>query len=470
MARLVVIGGGVSGLAAAWAARAERERNGFGFEIVVLERAAEVGGKIRTVRRDGFLVEQGPTSYMDDSLALNRLIEDAGLAERRLASSPAAAHRFLVRGGRLRELGETPPKFFASGILSARGMVRLFAEPFLPRGGHETETLWEWGRRRLGTEAADRLIAPLALGIVAGDAKRLSAAGVLPTLHQLEREHGSLLRGMFAKMKTRQRARETGERVASGQRTSFDTGMQALPRALGAAPGIDVRVSADARAIRRDAIGSLVLDVDGGALEADAVVVATESDVAATLLHGVAPEAASRLAEIDVPPIAVIALGFDAAALPDLPVGFGTLVPRPEGLRHLGCLWDSHIFAGRAASGRVLLRLMFGGAVDRAAVDLSDDELTSLSLDELGRYLTLRGAPVFRLVTRFPRAIPQYDPGHVARRREIESRLARVDDVFLAGTSLAGVGVPRAVEAGLAAGEAAARSLVARDVPDPLPA
>jgi oxygen-dependent protoporphyrinogen oxidase len=470
MARLVVVGGGVSGLAAAWAARSVREGNGAPFEIVVLERGAEVGGKIRTVRRDGFLVECGPTSYMDDSLALNRLIDDVGLSGRKLASSAASAHRFLVRDGKLRELGESPPKFFTSGILSPAGMLRLFAEPFLPRGGEDAETLWEWASRRLGREAADRLIAPLALGIVAGDAKRLSAAGVLPTLHQLEREHGSLVRGMFAKMKARKRAREAGEPVTSGQRGSFDSGMQTLPRALAATPGIDIRCDVDVRSIHRDASGSLVIDAGGHALEADVVVVATETDIAATLLRRLAPEAAARLAEIDVPPIAVIALGFDEAALPDLPVGFGTLVPRPEGLRHLGCLWDSHIFPGRAPDGKVLVRLMFGGAVDRGAPDLSDEQLTTLALEEMRRYLTVRGAPLFREVTRFPRAIPQYDPGHVARRREIEQRIARVDDVFLAGTSLAGVGVPRAVEAGLAAGETAGRVLVRHEVRDPLPA
>jgi oxygen-dependent protoporphyrinogen oxidase len=313
------------------------------------------------------------------------------------------------------------------------------------------------------------LIEPLALGIVAGDAKRLSAAAVLPVLHELEREHGSLLRGMFAKMKARRRARASRERTTSGQRASFDAGMQTLPRAIAASRGIDVRCGADVRGIRRDANGLLVLDVDGSALQADAVVVATESDVAAALLRGVAPDAASQLAAIDVPPIAVVALGFDAAALPDLPVGFGTLIPRPEGLRHLGCLWDSHIFPGRAPQGKILVRLMFGGAVDRGAPDLSDDELTAIALDEMRRYLTV-GAPDFRFVTRFPRAIPQYDPGHMARRRGIEEALARVEDVFLAGTSLGGVGVPRAVEAGLAAGEAAARALARWEARDPLPA
>jgi len=220
-----------------------------------------------------------------------------------------------------------------------------------------------------------------------------------------------------------------------------------------------VRYGVDVRAIRRDASGAFAVDVPDGSLGADGVIVATEADVAARLLTDVAPEAARRLAELDVPPIAVVALGFEASALPDLPVGFGALIPRPEGLRHLGSLWDSHIFPGRAPDGRVLLRLMFGGAVDPQAPSLDDRALVALALEELRRYLRVQADPLFVEIARWERAITQYDVEHVARRREVEADLARVGALFLAGTSLVGVGVPRAVEAGLAAGRAAAERM-----------
>lgn len=148
MPRLVVVGAGVSGLAAAWAARADAAKAGVPLEIVVLERDGTIGGKARTVRRDGFLVETGPTSYLDDSLALDALIADAGLAPHKLAASAPAAHRFLVMGGRLRELGPGPLQFFTSGILSPGAILRLLCEPLVPRGGREDETLLEWGSRR----------------------------------------------------------------------------------------------------------------------------------------------------------------------------------------------------------------------------------------------------------------------------------------------------------------------------------
>ncbi|MFN8179201.1 MAG: protoporphyrinogen oxidase [bacterium] len=459
MKRLVVVGAGVSGLAAGWAARRVRDGGGEPFEILVLERAAQSGGKVRTIRRDGFLVEAGPTSYLDDSLALDALIRELGLAERRQAASRAAARRYLVLGGRLRELGGNPLQFFASGILSPWGIARLFAEPFVRPGGPETETLWEFGRRRLGREAADRLIAPMALGVVAGDARRLSAAATFPSIWELEREHGSLLRGMIAKMKARKRAREAGQPVTSGRLASFDEGMQALPRALAAVEGVTVRCGVDVRAVLRDRSGALAVRLAGETLPADAVIVATESHAAAELLQDTAPGVAARLAEIEVPPIAVVALGFDAAALPDLPAGFGALIPRPEGIRHLGSLWDSHIFAGRAPEGRVLLRLMFGGGVDPAAASLDDPSLLALAREELARYVTVSRPPVFQEIARWPRAIAQYDSAHLARRRDVDAGLARCGDVFLAGTSLAGVGVPRAVESGLAAGRLAAERL-----------
>ena len=460
MARLVIIGAGVSGLSAAWAARGAFAAAGASHEILVLERGAEPGGKARTVRRDGFLVETGPTSYLDDSLALDALIAEAGLASAKLAASASSAHRFLVFGGRLRELGPGP-KFFTSGILSPAGIARLFAEPFVPRGRREDETLWEFGARRLGREAADRLLAPMALGVVAGDAKRLSAVATFPSIHALEREHGSLLRGMIAKGKAKRRDREAGRPVTTGKLSSFEDGMQSLPRALAAGKGIRVQSGADARAVQRDADGTLRIVLADAAIAADALVVATESDAAATLLSGLLPEVAARLAELEVPPLAVVALGFAAESLPDLPAGFGALLPRAEGLRHLGSLWDSHIFPGRAPAGRVLLRVMFGGAVDPAAPALDDAALLALALEELRRYLTIAGAPVFTEIARWPSAISQYDRAHPQRRRDVEARLAVVDDVFLAGTSLAGVGVPRAVEAGLAAGRAAAARLAA---------
>jgi oxygen-dependent protoporphyrinogen oxidase len=453
--RLVVVGAGVSGLAAAWAARRASEEAGAPREIVVLERDREPGGKARTLRRDGFLVETGPTSYLDDSLELDDLVRQLGIEGRKVPASRAAARRFLVRAGRLRELGASPGKFL--GVLSPGGALRLLAEPFVPRGGRDDETLWEFGARRLGREAADRLLAPMALGVVAGDAKRLSAAATFPTVHALESEHGSLVRGMIARMRAKKRARAAGERVTTGRLASFDEGMQVLPRALASTPGLDVRCGVEVGAVRREPSGGLVLQVDGGTMTADRVILATESDAAASLLAGVAPEAAARLGELEVPPIAVVALGFEAAALPDLPRGFGALVPRPEGIRHLGSLWDSHIFPGRAPDGRILLRVLFGGAVDPSAPALDDDALVGLALEELRRYLRVTGSPSFREVARWPRAISQYDAGHVARRREVEERLARVGDVFLAGTALRGVGVPRAVEAGLAAGRAAAR-------------
>ncbi len=456
MPRLVVVGAGVSGLAAAWAARAEAARAGAPLEIVVLERDATVGGKARTVRRDGFLVEAGPTSYLDDSLALDALITDAGLAPRKLAASASAAHRFLVMGGRLRELGPSPGKFFASGILSPGAILRLLCEPLVPRGGREDETLLEWGARRLGFQAAERLLAPMALGVVAGDAAQLSAAATFPSIHALEASHGSLVRGMIAKMKARKRDHAAGRPVTTGRLSSFDEGMQALPRALARAKGVDVRFGQDVRAIRRGPDGSLGIALPGGSLAADAVVVATESDAAASLLEDLAPHAAARLGELRVPPLAVVALGFDASALPDLPAGFGALIPRPEGIRHLGSLWDSHIFPGRAPAGKVLLRVMFGGAVDPSAPDLDDEALTALALAELRRYLRVAAAPEFREIARWRSAIAQYDRAHLARRRDVEARLARLPDVFLAGTALAGVGVPRAVEAGLDAGRAAA--------------
>jgi oxygen-dependent protoporphyrinogen oxidase len=195
---------------------------------------------------------------------------------------------------------------------------------------------------------------------------------------------------------------------------------------------------------------------DAEPIPADAVVAAGEAFANAELIAAVAPDAAAALREIETPPVAVVALGYPPAAAAAFPTGFGVLIARDQGYRILGCIWDSQLFPGRSPDGHLLVRAMLGGAVDPEAVALDDDALLELVTGELARIFKIGAAPVFSHIARWPRAIPQYDLGHVARVRRIENEVRRVPGLFLAGNALHGVAFAKSAVTGILAGSDAA--------------
>ncbi|MHB1311245.1 MAG: protoporphyrinogen oxidase [Gemmatimonadaceae bacterium] len=441
--RLVVVGGGIAGLAAAWTASRRDER----LDVLVLERGPQVGGKAQSIATDGWLVESGPGGFLAGRPELTRLIDEAGLAADALPASASAARRFIYRAGKLREIIPNPVGFARSGILSLRGLLRFIAEPFIPaRRDGADETVWEFAARRLGTEIADRLIMPMTLGIHAGNAKRLSLPAAFPRMAALEREHGSLIRGLIAK-----RGKTSG-----GGLTSFRGGLQTLPRALAAKGRFTVRCGAAVSAITRTADGWRVL-VDGDAepISADALVMAIEPWAAAPLLRTRIPAAADELDAIHCPPVAVVALGYAADASRAVPRGFGVLVSRDEGFQMLGNLWDSHIFPSRSPDGHLLMRVMLGGAVDPGIGALPEREVLALARAEVERMYGITAAPVFHTVVQWPHAIAQYERGHLERVARIEAAVAGQGGLFLGGSGLHGVAFADAAASGVRCGEQA---------------
>jgi len=480
--RLVVIGGGISGLCAAYEASRSAANVPGGLEVIVLEAAAEVGGKARSIVDDGWLVEAGPTGYLDNEPELDALLQDAGLADRKVEADPAAARRYLLHG-RLREVKAHPLKFAASGLLGPGGLLRIAREPFVPAASPDEaarESIWDFAARRLGPQAADRLIAPMVLGVVAGDARQLSLQACFPKLADLESKHGSLIRGMLATRKSRSRDQRfaTGP---SGKLVSFAAGLQWVTRAIGDKPGFEVRCGARVQRLemnhapRADAatnVGAsdeqrsgrsrssnprfrVVVEGDAEPIPADAVVAAGESFANAEIVAGIVPEVAAALREIATPPVAVVALGFGPAVAARFPTGFGVLIPRDQGYRILGCIWDSQLFAGRSPDGHLLVRAMLGGGIDPEAGALSDEELVGLAGEEIGRIFDIDSAPVYTRVANWPRAIPQYDLDHMARLSTVEAGLVAAPGLFLAGNGLHGVAFSKSAVTGIRQARAA---------------
>ncbi len=324
-------------------------------------------------------------------------------------------------------------------------------EPFARPAPGTDETVHDFAARRIGPEAARILVDAMVSGIFAGNTKNLSVASAFPLLTKLEAEYGSLIKGMIAKMRAARRARAAGgparqvDAGPGGNLTSFRDGMETLPAALAAAiPRLSLGTGAES--IERLPGGGYRVRTSGGeTIAARSLVLATPPWVTAELLGPLDGEIASELAAIPTAPIAVIATAFDQAKIEPLD-GFGFLVPRGEGLRLLGCLWDSSIFRFRAPAGRVLLRTMIGGAHDPEVVRLDPAELLAIVRRELAEVLDITAEPELVRVIQHRRGIPQYPPGHGARMARIDARLAAMPGLHLAGYGYRGIAVNRVIE------------------------
>lgn len=467
MKRIVVIGGGISGMSAAQAAWELGGTIPGGLEVLVLERDREVGGKARSLREGEWLFEGGPSSVPGNEVAFDRMVRAAKLESQCVQSAPDAARRFVVRGGKLRELAPSPLGLVKNGVLSPLGALRLAGERFVAgRKDARDESVLDFARRRIGNEAAERLARPLVNGVWAGDPAKLSLPAAFPRLLEFETRFGGLIKGVreIARMPQRERE-EAGTLTGPSQHTTLRDGLQSLPRALAAQGHFPVRCGTSARAVVRapKEKGGWYVHVDGGEpLHADAVVLAGEAWANAELVREAVPELATELAAISHPPLAVVGLGLGPDGARAVPRGFGALVGGGEPVSLLGCMWDSAIFAGRAPRDHALVRCMYGGAVAPQTALRSDDELVAAARADLRTLLGIEAAPAFTRVARWERSIPQYELGHRERRARIENAVERSFGLYLCGNATQGVAFARAGFAGVLAGEKAARGLAQR--------
>jgi oxygen-dependent protoporphyrinogen oxidase len=459
---VAVIGGGISGLAAAWAAHEELAARTGEADVVLLEGEPTVGGKARTRRLDEWTLETGPTGFLDAEPLMDELAARAGLEKVR--ASGAARRRFLVRRGVARQVRTHPLAFALSRVLSPAGLLRLAAEPWVPpRRDDDDESVWDFAARRLGSEAAERLVAPMVSGVSAGDARALSLPAAFPRMRELEREHGSLLRAARALGRTG--SARGGPGGPAAPLCSFPGGMETLPAGLARRAPFRLRTGAPVASIAAAGPGSWRLAIAGEAepLRAEAVVLAADAPSSAALLAGPLPAAALDLAAIPCPGVAVVGLGYGAEAARRIPPGFGGLIGRGDGPRSLGYALDSHLFADRGPRGGLLVRVLLGGATDPKAASLPPEALAETAHADLARLFALDAPPLLREVVRWPAAIPQYELGHRERAARIEKALASTRSpaggLFLAGNALDGIAFARAAVRGWNAGRDAARSL-----------
>jgi oxygen-dependent protoporphyrinogen oxidase len=428
--------------------------------VTVFEASDRVGGAIRTVRHDGWLVECGPNTALLRDASLDPLLERAGLGPELQIANPAAAKRFIVRYGRPNALPSNLWQALATPIFNFRGKLRVLAEPFIRQNrDNPDETLASFARRRVGQEFLDYAVNPFLGGVYACAPEDLCTRHALPRLWRLEQNHGSLVAGTIALMRAK---RKSGVRTKT-RLVSFRDGLHALPATLAAKLGPALQLRTEIVGVERVTTGwrlTLRHTNSTGAAKGetttadfDAVLFACGAAALARLdVAGRQPLAS--LATLPWSSITSLALGFRREDVAHPLDGFGMLVPAKENRRILGALFSSTLFPGRAPKDHVLLTVFVGGRQPEYAT-LPDAELDALVLDELRELLGVRGVPVFRHCTRVPQAIPRYTVAFGALAADMDAFERDYPGLYLAGNFRTGIALADC----LAAGQAVAKRI-----------
>ncbi len=430
MKHVMIVGGGLAGLGTAFFLQQARPE----LEVTVLERLPQAGGKVLATRRDGYTVDWAANGFLPNVPDTLELAKALGLELRE--ADAVAKTRLLYKNGALRKLPGSPPALLASSLLLPSEKLRAAAEPVLGRSHSSEESVYDFVARHFGRGVAEVFAGPFVLGITAGDAKKLSLDALFPRFRALERQHGSLVRGLMAQQRAAQKNLDPDK---PKRLTSFPGGSGALVGALqGRFRGrLETGVAVEQLKVDREIFEVTAL---GERLEADAVVLATPSFVSAELVTPFAPDAAVALREIPYADVQVFGLGYNRIDVPSTLDSFGFLVPRGEGVRVLGVLYSSSIFPGQAPNGRVLLRVIAGGTVDPEFAALSPDEALSAVRRDLRVMMGIVAEPEFVEHVPWPKGIPQYELGHLERVARAKTALAKYP-IFLTGNAYHGVGV-----------------------------
>ncbi len=406
--RIAVVGAGISGLSAAHFLRKA------GAEVAVFEKNPGPGGTIGTKVIDGYLVESGPNSTSETNFVIDELLSDLSISDEKVYADETSKYRFILRNGRLHALPGGPGSFISTKLWTLGGKLRLFAEPFIGKAGYE-ESIADFVTRRLGGEFLDYAINPFVAGVYAGSPSDLSVRAAFPKLYALEEKYGGLLKG--ALLGARERKKRGTKARASAKLFSFRSGMGILTSTIARELGESIRFGAAVESVKRDGTSfvvnySLNAKLDSGIF--DGVVLSVPAFAAAAIVKSWLPELSSELAKIKYPPVAVAVLGYRREQVRTDLKGFGFLVPEVESRKILGTIWSSSIFPDRAPEGCVEFTSFIGGSRQPKLTALSSEDVARVVHEENAALMKIDGVPVFRAVSKWEKAIPQYNIGHLS--------------------------------------------------------
>ncbi len=456
MTRIAILGGGISGLSAAYQLEQQRLA-GADVSYVLYESSPRLGGVLRTETIDNCLVEAGPDSFVSEKPWASDLCRELGIGDQLIGSNDADRKTFILTHGRLVEMPDglmfmVPTKILPTGLsplFSWKTKLRMTQELFHPpRAVDHDESVAAFVERHYGPEMVDRLADPLLSGVYGGESAHLSVRAVLPRFAEMEKTHGSLGRAMLAARRKMRKKTSGPPKKPPTLFTSLRQGMQSLAETVVARlTPASLLTSAPVEAIQREA-NSWVVSAGYKSDQFDAVILALPGPAAANVLRMVSPDLAAELGSIPYSSSITVGIGYGPRVRQTLPPGFGFLVPRSEGKRLLAATFVHNKFPHRAPEDRALLRCFFAGSNAENVWSLSDDEIVTIVRTELQQIIGLRAEPLFARVYKWKSAMAQYGVGHLERLDRIERLRQQLPALALAGNAYRGIGVPDCVRTG----------------------
>ncbi len=430
--QVIVIGAGISGLTSAWFLQQQ------GYEVLVLEAGACVGGNLQTVRQNGCQFERGPNSFMNNRQAMAELIKGAALEQELVPANADAQRRFIGKHGALMALPTNPIEGITTKVLSWPGKLRVAWEPFVGKANEE-ESIAQFVQRRLGKEMFDWLIDPFISGVFAGDPHKLSVQAAVPRLYALEKHHGSLIRGAIAKIRA---SRQQKGPKLDGAMMTFKGGLNQLMTCLAGQLINPVQLNTQVESVSFSHEHGYQVRSGDAIWQAAKVVLAVPAKQVARLIEDLPAQSEAQLAQaqhnlrsIHYPPVATISMAFNRNQIQHPLNGFGALLPNKENKQTLGALFPSSIFAGRApADQHVVTVFIGGGRADTSSggvMQMSEADRLALVLRELGGYIGISGQPLWSEESYWPAAIPQYEVGHQQKVAQVDEALAHLPGLYL---------------------------------------
>ena len=466
MKRLIIIGGGIAGLAAAYRIQEELSSNSVPIQCTVLEGGAKFGGKIATERNDGFILERGPDSFISQKPWAIQLCKKIGLSDQLVGTNPKYSKTFVYTGKKLVQMPDglslmVPTKFlpFAlSPLFSIPGKIRMGMDLFIPaKKSDEDESLASFIRRRLGQEALEKMAEPMLAGIYASNPETMSIKSTFPMFFQTEQKYRSLILGMLAR-----KAQSIQSSKQTKQNPSAFSLFMTLRSGLGGmvdgiiekCPDISFRTETKVNAITRtNSIWQIELD-DQEQLEADAVILASPANISAHLLEPISEKLSELLNRIKYVSTAAVTLAYKKEGFSHALDGFGFVVPKAEKRKIMACTWTSSKFPERVPEGHVLIRCFIGGALCEELAEQSEQALEDMVKNELREMMGITETPLFCRVFKNQKANVQYQVGHGELIDQVNEQLFFLPGMYLSGSAYTGIGIPDCILNGTKAAEA----------------
>lgn len=451
MKKIVIVGGGITGLSAAYYLQKAIKEQHLPYEVKLVEASKRLGGKIKTTKRDGFTIERGPDSFLSRKKPAVKLVEELGISDQLVRNGTGQSYilvknkLYKMPGGSYMGIPTEMRPFLFSRITSLKGKIRAGFDFMIPRGKKSgDQTLGGFFRRRFGNELVENQLEPLLSGIYSGDLDQMSLMATFPNFYELEQEYGSLIKGL--KKTTPKKKASTGKKP--GAFFSFENGLETLVSELEhqlEANIVTKQVAVDH--VEKKEHGYHLLLSSGDVYHADVVVMTTP--------HHTLPKVFSQydffrtFEQVPSTSVANVAMAFDQSAIKKAVDGTGFVISRTSDYRITACTWTHRKWPSTTPKGKVLLRCYVGKPNDQEVVDLSDEEITEIVLKDLNKTMKIKAKPEFSVITRWKNAMPQYTVGHNERIAAVRSEAGRkLPGVFIAGSSFGGVGVPDCIQQG----------------------